>query len=329
MLLPTWFATPSASVSRRSDRSTEPVQPNRDGDTPTEENEVIMTPRRHTAELAFPAEALIGEGPFWRAESNTLDWVDVDAGLLHQTSLTASANRTFEVSERLGAAVPRSDGLGWIGGVREGVVMIDNEGRIEKTIEVEADLSTSRMNDGACDAAGRFWTGTMDEHGARHRGSLYRVDPDFTVTRMLPGLSLSNGIAWSPDGALLYHVDSTERTVSSFAFDVDRGEIGEPTVVHTVTDATPDGLAVDSDGCLWLAMWGGWQVRRLTPSGTLDAIVHVPTPNVTSIAFCGSTLAITTARQGMDIEAMKTAPHAGSIFTAEVGIDGVAVHRFG
>lgn len=282
----------------------------------------------HRVDLAFEADALIGEGPFWRPESGTLEWVDIQRGQLHRTQLETGTNLTLNVTAPLGSAVPLTDGTGWIGGARDGVVVFDEGGRLSNTIPIEPDLPTNRMNDAACDALGRFWTGTMAEDGQRHRAALYRVDHDGAVTCAKRGLSLPNGIGWSPDNEVMYVIDSVEQTLTAYAFNLPAGRI-DATINVLDIDGTPDGLAVDTEGCIWVAMWGGGQVRRFTPTGTIDTVIDLPVPQVTSVAFCSTTLAITTACVGLTSAGLAAAPLSGSVFVAEVGVKGAPAFRFG
>lgn len=286
-------------------------------------------------ELVFAARALVGEGPFWEARTGRLHWVDIERHQIHQLDPASGVDVCVTVDRAVGTALPRTDAPGWIAGLRDGVALLDEFGVVERHVAVEADLHTNRMNDAACDALGRFWTGTMDEAGAEGRAALYRVDPDLGVSRLVDGVSLSNGIGWSPDGATMYYVDTVAETLDAFAFAFDLGD-GAVSARRTLADlhdqpGRPDGLAVDVDGCVWVAMWGGAAVQRVTPDGRLDRRISVPATQVASAAFGGSrldTLFLTTACTGFDRARLEAEPLAGSVFSVDVGVAGLPMQSF-
>jgi sugar lactone lactonase YvrE len=182
---------------------------------------------------------------------------------------------------------------------------------------------TVRMNDGACDSAGRFWAGSMRLDEAPAGGCLYRLDPDHRVETICEGVTISNGIAWSPDDTLLYYVDTPTGAIDVFDFDPGTGSAVGRRVLARV-DGHPDGLVVDAEGCLWVAFWGGGQVRRYSPQGELAEVIDVPAARTTKAAFGGpdlSDLYITTAAGDE--------PHAGGLFVARPGVAGLPAHAYG
>src|SRR5918999_4891566 len=184
---------------------------------------------------------------------------------------------------------------------------------------IEADISSNRMNDGKCDPAGRFWAGTMAMDGARGRGALYRLDADRSVARMLGAVSVSNGLAWSADSSTMYYIDTPTGSVDAFEFDADAGAISgrRPFVKIDGGDGMPDGMTIDSEGGLWVALWGGGAVHRYDAGGRLDGIVEVPASLTTSCTFGGSDLGdlyITTASTGLGEAELRDQPLAGSLF---------------
>jgi sugar lactone lactonase YvrE len=190
------------------------------------------------------------------------------------------------------------------------------------------------MNDGKCDPAGRFWAGTMALDERPRAGALYRLDPDGAVHTMLRDVTISNGLDWSDDGRTMYFIDSPTQTVDAFDFDVATGSIANRrTVVRIpIEHGTPDGLALDSDDGVWVSLWGGGAVHRYTATGTLDAIVHVPTPFPTSCTFGGDDLGdlyITTAWIQLAADERAGQPHAGSLFHVRSGARGRPANRFG
>jgi sugar lactone lactonase YvrE len=196
---------------------------------------------------------------------------------------------------------------------------------------VDHDRPKVRMNDGACDSSGRFWAGTMHVDEVSEVGSLYCLAPDGNVEMMLANVTISNGIGWSPDDTVMYYVDTPTLGVDAFDFDPASGAITNRRRVVTIEDGVgqPDGLVVDEDGCVWIALWEGWAVRRYTPAGTLDSVVEVPAARVTKPAFGGAALddlyVTTAAPDTPDPEQ----PHAGGIFRVLPGVRGLRANAYG
>ena len=283
----------------------------------------VVLPLRHGA-AAAPAE--LGESPVWDPERGELIWVDVDRGLVHRRS-PGRADRTLDAGQPVGCAVPRAGG-GLALAVRDGFALADPGGEPRLVQPVERERPDTRMNDGACDRRGRLWAGTMSLRGDTRSAALYRLDPDLTVRRVLPGLSVSNGIGWSPDGDTLYHVDTPRRRIDAYDFDEAAGAIaGRRAVIPVAPDlGSPDGLAVDSEGGVWLALWGGGAVVRFSPEGVLEERIDVPARNVTSCCFGDaglSTLYVTTAARGDGSE-----PLAGAVFACRPGVSGLPATPF-
>jgi sugar lactone lactonase YvrE len=283
-----------------------------------------VVPLRHGA-AAAPAE--LGEGPVWDAERGDLIWVDIDRGLVHRRA-AGRRDVTLSAGQPVGCAVPRADG-GLALALRDGFALIDPGGGSPRIVAaVERDRADTRMNDGACDARGRLWAGTMSLRGDTRGAALYRLDPDLTVRRMLPGLSVSNGLGWSPDGDTLYHVDSPRRRVDVYDYDDTAGAIaGRRAVIPIAPElGLPDGLAVDAEGGVWVALWGGGAVQRYSPEGTVDERIELPATNVTSCCFGGvdmRTLYVTTAARGAEGE-----PLAGAVFACRPGVRGLPATPF-
>lgn len=269
----------------------------------------------------------LGEGPVWDSTRHELVWVDVDRGLVHRRA-PGRADLTLDAGQPVGCAVPRAAG-GLALALRDGFALLDAEetGAPRLVAPVEGRART-RMNDGGVDARGRFWAGTMSLGGDTRIASLYRLDPDLTVTRILPGLSVSNGIGWSPDGSVLYHVDSPRRRIDLYDFDMDAGRpAGRRAVIPVPAEVgMPDGLAVDEEGGVWLALWGGGAVHRYAPGGRLEERLELPVTNVTSCCFGDAeleTLYVTTAARGAAHE-----PLAGAVFALRPGVRGLRATPF-
>jgi sugar lactone lactonase YvrE len=282
-----------------------------------------------SAELVLDAQSTLGEGPVWDARTSELLWVDITRGLVHRFDPASGADRAFDAGGFVGAVVPRSAG-GYVLAVQDGFAVADEDGTMRLLAEVEAGRPETRMNDGACDSRGRFWAGTMNVDCVTCSGSLYRLDPDGGVNRLLEDVTISNGIGWSLDDRVLYFVDTPSGGVDAFDFEPETGAIAARRRLVTIEDGAgdPDGLTVDADGCLWVALWNGWAVRRYAPDGTHLGTVEVPAARVTKPAFGGDTLTdlyITTAAAD---EADPAQPHAGGIFHARPGVAGVPANAF-
>ena len=283
-----------------------------------------VVPLRHGA-AAAPAE--LGEGPVWDAERGELIWVDIDRGLVNRRA-TGRRDVTLSAGQPVGCAVPRAGG-GLALAVRDGFALVEPGGEEPRLVApVERERTDTRMNDGACDARGRLWAGTMSLRGDTRAAALYRLDADLTVRRMLPGVSVSNGIGWSPEGDALYHVDSPRRRIDVYDYDDVAGAIaGRRAVIPVAPElGLPDGLAVDAEGGIWVALWGGGTVQRYSPEGSLDACIELPAANVTSCCFGEADLAtlfVTTAARGAGQE-----PLAGSVFASRPGVRGLAATPF-
>jgi sugar lactone lactonase YvrE len=198
----------------------------------------------------------------------------------------------------------------------------------ERIVPIGAGDSSMRMNDGKCDVFGRLWAGTMPYDDRSGVAGLYRLDGDRTLRQMLTGVSLSNGLGWSPDNRFMYYVDTPTRRVDVFDFDVVSGELSNRRALFEVPAGrgVPDGLTVDADGCIWLALWGGGAILRFTPDGRVDSEVRLPVTRVTSCTFGGRTLDelyITTASIELSQSELANQPYAGAIFVCRPGIDGV------
>ena len=284
---------------------------------------------RLEAELALGARAEVGEGPVWDEHSQRLIWVDVTRDHVHSYDPAEGRNETLTVDQPVGVAVRRARG-GLAVAVRDGFAFLEpHTGSLELIAEVEPELPDNRMNDGKCDAAGRFFAGTMPMDGDRPTGALYRLDPDHRVTRVLDGITISNGLDWSLDGRTMYYIDSATHRVSALDYDPGSGAVANRRPLITFPDeyGLPDGMTVDAAGFLWVAFWEGSSVRRFSPDGALDLIVELPVSLVTSCCFGGPELAdlyITSASVGVS----ETESLAGGIFRVRPGVKGRPQNAF-
>ncbi len=282
-----------------------------------------------TIAVAVRATARVGEGPVWDPETAQLHWVDILAGAVHTSDLASAATTSVIVPTMVGAAVPRSGGAGFAAATAEGFAVIDGE-----TLDVRCPILADgvRMNDAKCDARGRLWAGSTAIEFEPGAGALHVLEPDWTTRVVLDGLTLPNGMGWSPDGKTFYLVDTLAGTLQAFGFDVDAGQLSTPRVIRRFTpdDGIPDGLSIDTRGRLWLAMWGGSRLVCLAPSGEELSAVTLPVRQPSSCAFVGSRLsrlAVTSAREGLD--GLTPESIDGSVLIVD-GLDatGLAVHFF-
>jgi sugar lactone lactonase YvrE len=283
----------------------------------------VVRAEQITEPLAFH-----GEGPCWLAGSGELAWVDMLAGRVLLTS-RAGLTRSLEIPSPVAAIVrPRASG-GLVVATETGVLLLDEHDSPTLLCEI-LDEPGLRMNDGGCDPQGRFWCGTMAYDVRNGAGSLYRVEPDGRVSKVLTGVTISNGLGWAPDGARAYYVDSAAYGIDTFAFDGARGKLAERRRMVDIHESLgmPDGIAVDAEGGVWVALWDGGAVHRYLLDGTLDAVVALPCGRVTACAFGGDDLGelfITTSRLGVADDAD---PAAGSLFRCVPGVRGQAVLAF-
>lgn len=282
-------------------------------------------------ELVIDAKADLGEGPVWH--DGVLSWVNIIAGEVHRYDPRTGESDTRNVGQAVGALVPRYGG-GLVLALRDGFAALPSmDGALDWLVEVEADNTANRMNDGKCDRAGRFWASTMAFEATADAGALYRLDPDLSVRKVLDGLTIGNGLAWSADDRRFYFIDSMSGGVDVMDFDPDTGAVTNRRQLVKIpsSDGIPDGMTIDDDGCLWVALWGGGAVRRYTPEGQLDQVIELPAPNVTACTFGGDDLGdlyITTARQTMTDGDLAAQPQAGGVFRVRPGVTGAPAFGF-
>jgi sugar lactone lactonase YvrE len=285
-------------------------------------------------ELVLDAQAILGEGAAWSAERKQLYWVDIQAKKVHCYNPADGSDHVIGLDQQVGTLAPRLKG-GLVLAMQKGLYFLDEAtGRVELIADPESGLPANRFNDGKCDPAGRFWAGTMSDEEEPNAGSLYRLDPDLRWHKMLDGITVSNGMIWSLDGKTMYYIDTPTMEVSAFDYDLATGMISNrrPVVKISQGDGFPDGMTIDREGMLWVAMWEGWQVNRYDPgSGEKLASIPVPVARVTSVAFGGERLDelyITTARLQLASDELAEQPHAGGLFRVKPGVSGFPAYSF-
>lgn len=283
--------------------------------------------------LVVDAHAEVGEGALWDGRAGVLYWVDITRSLVHRFTPRTGQDEVFDVGQEVGAVSRRVSG-GLVLAVRDGFATLDTTtAAVAMLTEVEADNPANRMNDGRCDSRGRFWAGTMSFASTPEAGALYRLDPDGRATTLLTNVTISNGIDWSPDDRTLYYIDSPTWGVDAFDYDPEAGAIhNRRRLINVPRDAgMPDGLTVDAEGGIWVALWDGGALRRYMPDGQLERVVRLPARLVTSCAFGGPDLAdlyITTGAYQLSPEELGKQPHAGGLFVCRPGVRGKPAHAY-
>lgn len=281
------------------------------------------------AERFTDALAHHGEGPIWVPSRACLLWVDVLAGDVLVTDPVDAATERLHVSTVASCVVPRVGG-GLAIATERGVALLDGDDTPEAQIADLWDDPGVRMNDGGCDPQGRFFCGSMAYDGAPGRGALYRIDPDRSTETILTDVTISNGLAWTADGDTVVYVDSATQRIDAYEYDAERGRFGARRTIAEIpeADGAPDGLTLDAEDGIWVALWGGGAVRRYTADGRIDEVIDVPVPQPSSCAFGGDELAdlfISTSAQHLPPD---EAGDAGALFVVRPGVAGTRPHRF-
>jgi sugar lactone lactonase YvrE len=274
-------------------------------------------------ERVTDAVAYHGEGPVWSERWGGLRWVDMLAGDVLSLGADGSVERRH-VADVVAAIRPRRGG-GAVLGIERGFALEDADGTLTELGELWSEMNL-RMNEGASDPDGRFYCGSMAYDKRPGAGALYRLDPDRSVHVVLENVTVSNGLDWSPDGSLAYYNDTDTHRTDVFDYDTDAGLTRRRPFAEI--PGRPDGLTVDAEGGVWVALSDGGQVRRYTAEGALDAVIELPVTKVTACAFGGPRLEqffITTSREGL---AATVEPQAGALFRAVPGVAGVPAREF-
>lgn len=279
----------------------------------------------------------LGEGCRWDEVRDELLWVDILTGRFFRAKADGTQVEIvarYSVRGFLSAVAPGEDrGRGWVVAVNQSIALLDESGSLREVARPEAHRESEvRMNDGAADPWGRFWIGSMAFDGSEGRGVLYRYQESTGTETVFGGATISNGLGWSPDRRTMYYVDSGPATLSVFDVD-DVGDISGRRVLVRFDKrlGDPDGLCVDADGAIWVAVWGGYQVRRYSPEGEPLAQVHLSTAQPSSCAIGGAngtTLYITTAREDMSEATLFAEPDAGRLFCVDVGVRGLPIASY-
>ena len=278
--------------------------------------------------LVWDLHADLGEGPVWVERDAALWFVDIKRQTIYRFDPESGEKRSSDSPEQVGFVLPAASG-GFVAGLQSGLHHFDPaSGRFSLIVEVDPELSDNRLNDGVVDPNGRIWFGTMDNSERSKSGAFYCFDRGELKRTHLTDVAITNGPAISPQGDRLYWVDTLAGTISACAIGAD-GELGPSREIVRIppTEGHPDGPTVDAEGCIWISLYSGWEVRRYSPDGELLARVRFPVSNITKVAFGGPDLRTafaTTARHLLRPDAIEQQPEAGGLFQFEAGVAGVA-----
>ncbi|WP_234567879.1 SMP-30/gluconolactonase/LRE family protein [Rhodohalobacter sp. 614A] len=286
------------------------------------------------AEPVLAQNAVLGECPVWDDRQSLLFWVDILSGNLFQYDPRQHKCRVIDIGEHIGSFALREKN-GAILALKSGFAFYDfYSNRIERMINPESHLSNNRFNDGKCDPYGRFWSGTLSYNVEKGAGSLYTLSTADHIETKLKNLTIPNGMAWHLGRKKFYFIDSTDRKICQFDYDPASGSIRNRSVLFEfpTDESLPDGMTLDADGHLWVALYNGFKVVRINPvSAQIEFQVELPVPQVTSCTFGGSNmneLYITTAREHMTKKEIAEVPLSGSLFRAVVPFRGLKADRF-
>lgn len=287
------------------------------------------------AEVLYGSQCKLGEGPLWHRKRNSCLWVDIDDNCIYEYNWSTAESHRWQLDRQPSLLVETVDDNLLIG-TATGIARFDfSTSVLHPLLDIEKDIPANRSNDGGCDVAGRLWMGTMAKDFTPHKGALYCIEKDLSITKKLSGTTISNGLTWSADNRRMYYIDSTTQCVRSYLFDAEKGDIEfEKVIVDIPKDAgTPDGMTIDEEGMLWVAVYNGFGIHRYDPrNGRLLQTVRVPVPQVTCCTFGGEQfdhLFITTAREKMTAKDLSKYPQSGNLFVAKVDVKGLQKYKFG
>jgi sugar lactone lactonase YvrE len=288
----------------------------------------------YLAEHLYTASAVLGEGPVWDARRRLLWWVDIERGSAHCLDPLTGTTDCFEVGEKVGCLALCTSGK-LLFATRSAVSKYAPDERVLTPFcELGDDRSDIRMNDGKCDSTGRFWVGTMSESGEDGAASLYSITSDGTIRQQLTNVGVSNGLAWNEGETTMYYIDTKRNSVDGFDFNSATGHLGTRRTVFKVPSEAgwPDGMTIDREGMLWIALFGGGCILRVNPNNReVIGKVELPVANVTSCTFGGNEfreLYVTTARHGLDAPTLREQPAAGDLFVVRTDTQGFPADRF-
>ncbi len=284
----------------------------------------------HNITMIDAPKTILGEGPMWSERDQVLYWIDIVGKRVLRLRPQTGKVDAKELPYAPSAVIPRTGG-GLLLVTKKGMALMDFDKPDLVSIPVPlVDFTKEVFNDAKCDRAGRLWVGTRDLHGKDPNGHLFRIDADFSMSRHVSNLVVSNGMAWSPDGKILYHIDSRPGRIDAHDYDAAAGALSNRRTFRDYSGsgaAMPDGCAIDSEGGLWVAEVDDWHIRRYLPDGRLDREIRMPFQKPTSLMFGGRdfrTLYVTSMQFGLSDGALNEQPLAGSLLAIDAGVQGRA-----
>jgi sugar lactone lactonase YvrE len=288
----------------------------------------------YSVDIAFAVPSELGEGALWDERQQLLYWVDITQNKVYAFNPGNKSNLAYDVGQSVGSVVLTENDLILLG-LRSGIGCLNpSTGSVVILVNPERDKPHTRLNDGKCDPQGRFWVGSICEGEPKFDGGLYCLNPDLSVVKKLSNIQCSNGLVWTSDTQTFYYIDTPTQEIWGFCYDAATASLSEKQVVARIPSELghPDGMTIDTENHLWVALWNGGRVVRVNPSnGRIELEIPVPARNVTSVAFGGRNLDelfITTAQAGKSYEARQEQPLAGSLFHIKLPYRGFPAKRF-
>ena len=284
--------------------------------------------------VAYEIESKLGEGAFWDHDNQRLFWVDIEGKKVHIYDPAKKKNKTFDLPSRVGTVVPVNKNEAVVA-LEDGIYMLDLKGgQLSVVSDVESDMPENRFNDGKCDPNGNLWVGSMHLEQSSPLANLYKVEGSGKATKMLDKITISNGIVWTSDKKTMYYIDTPTGHVRAFDYDPDSSTISNERIVVVIDESLGfgDGMAIDAEDKIWVALWNGNGVARFDPlTGKMMEKINIPAHNVTSCSFGGpdfKTLYVNSSSLDMTDEEKKEFPLAGSVFEVDMLIQGVPGNYF-
>ena len=295
---------------------------------------IQKTKQEKPVKVAFEIQSKLGEGAFWDHEQQRLFWIDIEGKKVHIYNPGNQKNKTYDMPSRVGTVVPANKTEAVVA-LEDGIYMLHlKTGELSGLSDVESDMPENRFNDGKCDPNGNLWVGSMHLKQSGPHANLYKVEGNGTATKMLDSVTISNGIVWSGNKKTMYYIDTPTGHIRAFDFDADSSTISNERIAVVIDESVGfgDGMAIDSEDKLWVALWNGDAVARFDPlTGKLMEKIQIPAHNVTSCSFGGpdlKTLYVTSSSLDMTEEEKKKYPMAGSLFEVDMSVKGVRGNYF-
>lgn len=287
---------------------------------------------RHEYEVVLENQAVLGEGPAWDEKRHALLWVDIVKHTINRLDVRSGKNQSVPFSATIGSVVPRQSG-GYTLATDNGLIALSDDLKIGDLIAPLTISKEEQMNDGKCDALGRYWTGTLAIDRKSPVGALYCIDEEHRIEQKLTDAIVSNGMGWNAKQDKMYYIDTKKNAIFQFDFDLKTGQIKNRQVFVDLSNCKGggDGMTLDVEDCLWVAQWDSGEIHRYKPDGTLDYAIPMPVRRVTSCCFGGDDLTdlyVTSSKNGLTEQQLKEQPLSGSIFKVKVGVKGVPTYAY-